>query len=109
MSKMGKRVGPAPVEPVRIGALRVEAVHWGSELGVAENGGWLRAVDAASGEPAWTLQVYKTEYNPDKERDVQDVFITSLSAGPQGLEVTDELERRFLVDPDRRSVTRLGP
>jgi hypothetical protein len=107
MSKLGKRVGPAPVEPVEVGPLRIEVVHWGSDLGEGQNGGWLRAVDAASGEPQWTLQVYRTDYDPDKEMDVQDVFITAVTPAADGLVVADELERRFLVDPEQLTVTRL--
>ncbi|MCF6281359.1 MAG: hypothetical protein L3J28_03965 [Candidatus Polarisedimenticolaceae bacterium] len=109
MPKMSKRMGPVPVEPVTIDGLRIEVVHWGSVLGVEQNGGYLHAINVTSEESAWTLQVYKIEYDPNKEMDVQDVFITSLSLTEGGLEVTDELDRHYLVDLQNKEVTQLTP
>lgn len=101
-----KRVGPPDVEPVTIDGVRYEAVHWGRERGLGQNGGYLEAVDAASGASLWLLQVYAIDYDPDLEEDVQDVFIETLKAGPRGtLKVVDERGRRYAVDPATRTVT----
>jgi hypothetical protein len=101
----GKRVGPPAVSPVTVGGFRFEVVHWGRERGFAQNGGYLAAVDPATGEEKWTVRVYETVYDPDLEQDVQDIFIRTLRVRDGRVEVTDERDRRFLVDPATRSVT----
>jgi hypothetical protein len=105
MSKLGKREGPDPVEPLVIGAVRYEAVHWGSEIGAEQNGGYIAAVDSATGNRLWTLKVYDINYDPSRERDVQDVFITKLSPAESAgkITVTDEDGRHFIVDPQSRT------
>jgi hypothetical protein len=98
-----KRVGPEEVPPVTIGETRYEVVHWGRERGLGQNGGYIAAVDAASGRELWTLKVYDVTYDPDMEEDVQDVFIESLAPrGDDKLAVVDERGRKYLVDPRRR-------
>jgi hypothetical protein len=100
-----KRVGPPDVKPVQIGKLRFEAVHWGRERGFEQNGGVVAALDVASGKEQWTVVVYRIEYIPKLETDVQDLFIRTLVAAPDGkhLLVTDEKGRRFEVDIAARS------
>jgi hypothetical protein len=45
-------------------------------------------------------------YDPRRESDTQDVFIVSLTKTEDGkLEVRDEIDRVFLVDPEKRTVT----
>ena len=101
-----KRVGPPVVEPVTLGTLRFEAVPWGRERGLQQNGGYIEAFDAATGAAQWLLRIYAINYRDDLEEDVQDLFIEELKAGPRGkLTVIDEQGRRFLVDPATRSVT----
>lgn len=102
-----KRVAPPEVEPVTIGKLRVEAIHWGKERGLPQNGGYILARDADSGKELWTLRIYRIDYDEKMESDVQDIFIDRLNrgAGPNTLEVVDERGRRFDVDLETRSVT----
>jgi len=107
MSKMAKREGPDTVNPVTINGIRFEAVHWGKDLGVEQNGGYIAAVDPLSGERLWTLMVYAIDYDADRERDVQDLFITSLTETDGKLKVVNEDEREFIVDPQTRKVTAL--
>lgn len=104
-----KRVGPPDVAPVQIGPLRFEAVHWGRERGLQQNGGVIAAIDAATGKEQWTLEVYHIDYHPKLETDVQDLFIESLEAAPDGrhLLVKDEKGRRFEVDIAARRVRAL--
>ena len=102
-----KRVAPPQVAPVTLGALRIEAVHWGKERGLEQNGGYLEAFDRATGAACWLLRVYTVDYSAALEGDVQDVFIAQLRAGPGGtLIVVDEQGRRFVVAPTTRTVTR---
>lgn len=107
--KAAKRAGPDDVAPVRLGDTRYEVVHWGLARGLAHNGGYIRAVDAATGRELWVLEVYRVEYEPKRERDVQDVFIETLRAGASGrtLEVIDEDGRHYEIDPAARSVRAL--
>jgi hypothetical protein len=106
LGKSAKRAGPAPVEPVVSDGLRIEVMPWTQGCGLAQNGGFLAGFDVSSGALRWLLQVYSTDYDPRRERDVQDVFITALRPLPGGrdLLVEDELGRRFRVDPVARNV-----
>jgi len=107
VAKSAKREGPDPVTPVTIDRVRFEALHWGKELGVNQNGGYVAAFDTTTGKRLWTLKVYDIVYDPDRERDVQDVFITRLSVFNGKLRVANEDERQFVVDPKTRSITEL--
>jgi hypothetical protein len=102
-----KRVGPPKVKPVRHGATRIEAVHWGRERGLGQNGGYIAAFDEATGKELWTLQVYRIDYDKGMEEDVQDVFIKKMVLDGDRLEIVDEDRRRYAVDLTTRSVTRL--
>lgn len=102
-----KRVGPAPVAPVVVDGLRIEAVNAGRKRGLAQNGGYIEAFDMASGKSLWLLQVYKIDYAANMEEDVQDRFIKQLesTADRASLLVTDENGNRFIVDLTTRAVS----
>jgi hypothetical protein len=90
---------------VVLGAVRYEAPHYAIETGGKQNGGHVTATDVASGERLWTVRVYETDYDPQRERDVQDVFITSLAdAGGGCLNIEDEEDRRYVLDTASRRV-----
>ena len=101
-----KRAGPAKVAPVAIGDLEFTAIPWGKARGLGQNGGYIAATDRATGKELWTLKVYDVHDDPALEGDLQDVFIKSLMKSASGREliVTDERGRRYLVDPQTRSV-----
>ncbi len=105
-----KRVGPAEVRPVTIGNIRFEAVHWGKARGLRQNGGYIAALDAASGKELWTLKVYDVQYDGDLEADKQDVFIASMSKRllQNLLDITDERGKKYVVDIKTRSVKSQG-
>ncbi len=102
----GKRVGPPAVPPVTIGGIRFEALHWTRERGLPQNGGYVAALEAATGKELWTARIYEIVYDPALESDVQDVFIRSMSRTLFGgrLKITDERGRRWLLDPATRKV-----
>ena len=106
--KSAKRVGPKEVKPVTKDGVRHEAIHSGKEKGLGENGGFIRAVDGKTGKELWTLEVYRTEYDKEKEEDVQDVFITKISASLFGgkLKIENERGEKFEVDLKTRKVER---
>lgn len=95
------------VDSVSHGGIRYEVLRGARAQGFAQNGGVIAAVEEASGRTMWTVVVYKTEFDPHEERDVQDVFITSLALSPDGtrLNVENERRQRFTVDLSDRSVT----
>jgi hypothetical protein len=100
MQLMAKRVGPPSVPPVTLEGVRYEALHWGRERGLGQNGGFVRAVDPDGGRELWTAQVYRIDYQPGMETDVQDRFIRALAPTADGraLLVTDERGGRFVLD-----------
>ena len=102
-----KRAAPEPVEPLQIGQVRYEVVPWGRSRGLAQDGGVIRAVDVGTGRELWLLQVYMLERDPRMETDKQEVFITQLSADPdgRGLFVDTERGARHRVDLATRRVT----
>lgn len=106
MAPAPKRIAPAPVAPVLVDGLRIEAVNAGRKRGLGQNGGYIEAFDVASGKSLWLLRVYKIDYAANMEEDVQDRFIKQLESTPDGasLLVTDENGNRFIVDLATRAV-----
>lgn len=102
-----KRAAPEPVAPLVIGNVRYEVVPWGRTRGLRQDGGVIRAVDANTGRELWLLQVYTLQIDPRMETDKQEVFITQLSADPdgRGLFVDTERGARHRVDLSTRRVT----
>lgn len=100
-----KRVGPPDVAPVVLGNVRYEVIHWGRERGLEQNGGYVAALDATSGKELWIAKIYAVEYKPKLETDVQDVFIKSLTAAPDGrsLLITNENNQHFVLDVAARA------
>jgi hypothetical protein len=80
--------------------IRYEAVHWGQARGLGQNGGYVQAVDAASGSVLWLHRSYRVEYDPAREQDKQDLFIAALTvtAGGGTLRIRDEHNRLYMLD-----------
>ena len=104
--KLAKRAGPPDVEPVIISGVKFAVIHWGKSRGFGQNGGYIGAFDADTGTELWTLKVYDVSYDPQKEQDVQDIFIESMTKTESGdrLLITDEAGRAYSVDPETRTV-----
>ena len=102
-----KRSGPDPVDPVRSGGIRYEAMPWGKARGLGQNGGYVVAIDEKTGDELWLLKVYDVTYDGDMEGDKQDVFVTSLEIDRAGRRLTVENEAgdRFTVDLASRKVS----
>jgi hypothetical protein len=97
--KSAKRRVPEP-EPVVHNGVRYEVEFGGKRRGFPHRGGVIAAVDEATGQVRWTVVVYRVTFNPNKEEDAQEVFITdlALSDDRRHLLVTNEENRRFSVD-----------
>lgn len=80
--------------------VRYEAVHWGRSRGLGQNGGYLQAVDPATGSVLWVHRIYAIAYEPDMEQDMQDRFITRLAISERGdaLLIGDERGARYVLD-----------
>ena len=104
---VGKRVSPEDVAPVTSDGVRYEALHWGRERGLEQNGGYIVAIDSTSGKELWLAKIYTIEYKPKLETDVQDVFIQSieLSDDKKFLKVIDENHREFMLNLSNQKVT----
>jgi PQQ enzyme-like repeat protein len=104
--KLAKRAGPEEVAQVTIGNIKFVVIPWGKSRGLGQNGGYIAALDATTGTELWILKVYEVKYDLNKEQDVQDVFIESMSKTRSGdnLEIRDEEGRVYLVDTVTRAV-----
>jgi len=78
MSSMAKRAVPQQVAPVEYEGVIYKIVPWANDNGTSQNGGFIQAIDKSTNKVLWQLQIYKTKYMSSIERDVQDVFITSI-------------------------------
>jgi len=70
--------------------------------------GFVVASDASSHRELWRQQIYTVRLKPTLERDVQDVFITSLTLRGGSLIITNERGERFALDLSTRRVAHEG-
>jgi hypothetical protein len=102
-----KRLAPEPVAPVSFEGRRYEAIHFGKARGLEQNGGYVAAIDEASGRELWVQRVYRIRYDRGLEGDKQDVFITGLTLAPatRTLSIENERGARYRLDLRTRKVT----
>ena len=74
---------PAPVV-LDIGALQLEALHWGKAIGLGQNGGFVMARERVSHRVLWIHRVYAIDTRNGMEGDKQDLFITAMTLEPTG-------------------------
>jgi hypothetical protein len=98
-----KRAAPKNVTPVISEGVMYSAPHRGRTKG-EQNGGFIQAVDLDTGKFLWELQVYQIKYDPKLERDVQEIYITSLELVKGNLEILNEAGDKFVVDLAKRKV-----
>jgi hypothetical protein len=94
-----KRLAPEPVKPVTVAGVTYVAPGW--PIGI------IIAKDASSNRELWRKRIYILPYDRRLERDVQDVFITSLAVrGGNALIITNERGERYILDLSTRKVVR---
>lgn len=100
LAQSKKRSAPKPVAPVVLDGVRYEPQPWATVDGVRQSGGFVSAVDAASGRERWVAKIYDVARDDSIEDDKQDVFITLLRPAPGRRELIIENERgaRFRLD-----------
>jgi len=102
-----KRLAPEPVAPVSFEGRRYEVINFGKARGLEQNGGYVAAIDEASGNELWVQLIYRIRYDRRIEGDKQDVFITGLTLAPRARALSIENERgaRYRLDLRTRKVT----
>jgi hypothetical protein len=95
---IAKRAAPAVVEPVTVRGITYSAP--------AHAMGFVVARKVSSGQELWRQRIYTIRINPALERDVQDVFITSLRARGGAILIMNERGERFVLDLETRHVIR---
>ena len=103
------RLPPAEVDPVVVGQIKYNVIHWGKNRGLDQNGGYISATDTSTGQEMWVLKIYSIEYDPQMEEDVQDVFIKSMSKVwfKNKLKVINEDDNKYLIDLDSKSINKV--
>lgn len=105
---MAKRLAPKEVPPIATDTVVFSVPHFpkGDRI---ENGGVIEARDAKTKKLLWQVQVYKTDYDETLEKDVQDVFIKSITLDMVHnlLILSDEESRVFVLNVTTKKVTRI--
>ena len=94
-----KRPAPVPVPPVVSAAIEYSAPHTAM--------GFVVATDTHTHKELWRARIYPVRIDPALERDVQDVFITSLALAHGQLIIVNERGDRYTLDPATRKSTKL--
>ena len=90
-----KRGAPAEVLPVTVGDIKYSALH---RNGTHKQMGFIEARELKGGKLIWSRQIYAVKYDPDLERDVQDVFIKSITVQGNHLIITNERNSKYQLD-----------
>jgi hypothetical protein len=94
-----KRSAPEPVHPIVVGNVEYASPGWPV--------GFIIATDTRTRREIWRKRIYRVNIDPALERDVQDVFITSMTLSQGNLLITDERGRRYALKLTTRKVSRL--
>lgn len=97
--------GPADVAPVTLDGVRYEAIHWGKQRGLGQNGGFVAAYDVASGDELWVQRIYEIVYG-NKSPQKYDIFIRDMIPidGGAALRIIDGTGRVFRLMLNNRDV-----
>ncbi len=93
---LAKRSAPNKVTPVKSGDIEYRAPH--NQMGSVE------AWDTRQNQLIWRRQIYVVEYTIGLERDVQDVFISTLELKGKTLIVKNERKSEYQLDLDTLQV-----
>jgi len=107
-----KRVAPKEVAPLVVDGVRYKVPHFGAFRGRFQNGGYVDAEDAKTRKLIWSRMVYRVQYDVNREKDVQDVFISEIKVTGGRLVVKTERSEEFemeLASGRIRALTPLGP
>ena len=74
----GKRLAPKEISPVSYNGKKYVVKHWSGDSVYKQNGGIIEVWNIKKNKLIKTVLIYKIQYNPLLESDVQDIFITSI-------------------------------
>ena len=105
---MAKRGAPEEVPPIATDKAVFSVPHF-PEGDRIQNGGVVEARDPKTNKLLWQVQIYKTEHDVALEKDVQDVFIKSLTLDKVHnlLIMSDEKSRVFVLNLATKRVTQI--
>ncbi|HKQ73767.1 MAG TPA: hypothetical protein VJ810_08585 [Blastocatellia bacterium] len=101
-----KRSAPKEVTPIAHEGVRYTAHHWVWANGRRIAGGYIEAFNAKTSKRLWRIKVYEAKSSPQLEKDVQDVFITSIAIENDKLIVVNERNERYEMDLKTRKVAK---
>jgi hypothetical protein len=106
---MAKRAAPEEVPPIATDKAVFSVPHF-PEGDRTQNGGVLEARDPKTKKLLWQVKIYKTGYDKALEKDIQDVFIKSLTLDKVHnlLIMSDEESRVFVLNLSTKRVTQIG-
>ena len=93
---LAKRGEPKAVPPVKSGNVEFRVPH--GRMGSVE------AWDLTTGKMLWRVEVYTVKYDKSLEKDVQDVFITSIGLKGNVLVVKNERDSEYELDSTTQKV-----
>jgi hypothetical protein len=107
-SVMADRAEPVSVPAIGTDKAVFSVPHY-PEGDHPQKGGVVEARDPRSKKLLWQVQIYKTEYVEALEKDVQDVFIKSMTLDKVHnlLVMSDEKSRVFVLNLATKKVTRI--
>ncbi len=103
-----KRRAPEEVPAIVTDKAVYSAPHIRRPQFPARNPGFVEARHPKTKKLLWWIQVYQIKYDPNLERDVQDVFIKTMALDPKSnsLLISDEKSRTYVLSLATREVTR---
>jgi hypothetical protein len=69
--------------------------------------GYIEARDVKTDELLWDVKLYDIEHDPHLERDVQEIYITSIQLESGGLKVSDEFNTKYFVNLKTKEVEKI--
>ena len=101
------RPPPPDVPPVELDGIRYSQSYGDSQPPERLESGYLMAEDIESGKLLWRVRIYAPEYDPEEERDIQEIYFTGLSIVEDGaaLAVENEAGELWRVDPSTGAAT----
>lgn len=101
------RAAPADVPPVEIKGVRYQQDMHSYDHGGNQPGGYLCAIDIATGQRLWMLKVYEVQDHAPSGVDTIGLYFKAMKQVPgrDELEIENESGSRFLVDVVKRTST----
>lgn len=93
---LAKRSPPEPVAPLKAGTVEYRVDH--SKMATIE------AWDLTHKTLLWRKQIYVVKYQPELEKDVQDVYITTIQLKDKALLIANERKSEYSLDLDSLEV-----